>query len=385
MRDPFPIPPPPALVSAVKPLADSLSLSTLPIHAHEVIFAFAFYTFICTVVSPLLARTFCKQRYESFTKRTRVNWDVHTVSFFQACIIDAFSLYIILSDGERKAWRDPERYEDRIWSYSGMAGLCQSFALGYFLWDLVICAWRIDIFGWGMLAHAISAVSVFALGYRPFLCFYCPVFLLYELSSPFLNIHWFCDKLELTGSIYQAINGVFLVGTFFSSRLVWGLYNSYNVFHDFWIAYQAGHSSGVGLMGDDAAIRNSMSGDMSIYYEEARQQRAFMGEKVLPLWLPIVYLLSNLTLNLLNVYWFGKMIETIRKRFDPPFGTKGIGPDFVHYEPQEKIDQLHKEALGQPIQMDESIELQRGVYADGHKSVEVSGTTRRSARTRRKA
>ena len=35
----------------------------------------------------------------------------------------------------------------------------------------------------------------------------------------------------------------------------------------------------------------------------------------MPAWLAIVYLSSNVVLNTLNFFWFGKMIETIRKRF----------------------------------------------------------------------
>jgi hypothetical protein len=165
MRDPFPIAPPAPLVNAVKPVADYLSLSTLPLHAHEVLFAFSLYTFVCTVVSPALSNYFYPERYRALNARTRTNWNVHVVSFVQSCIICTMSLYIILFDDERKEWRQSDKLDLRIWGYSGITGMCQSFALGYFLWDFVMCAWRVDIFGWGMLAHAISAVSVFALGY----------------------------------------------------------------------------------------------------------------------------------------------------------------------------------------------------------------------------
>jgi len=38
----------------------------------------------------------------------------------------------------------------------------------------------------------------------------------------------------------------------------------------------------------------------------------------LPTWLVIVYLLGNTVLSLLNIYWFGKMITAVRKRFQSP-------------------------------------------------------------------
>lgn len=45
--------------------------------------------------------------------------------------------------------------------------------------------------------------------------------------------------------------------------------------------------------------------------------RFFSGDKV-PAWLAGVYLGSNVVLNTLNFYWFGKMIETVRSRFQEP-------------------------------------------------------------------
>ncbi|KAK4543203.1 hypothetical protein LTR36_005753 [Oleoguttula mirabilis] len=410
MRDPFPIAPPQALVSAVKPLADALSLYTLPLHAHEVLFAFAFYTFIGFVVSPRLSPVLAGRHYTKLPTRTKINWDVHVVSFVQSCIICCLSVYIILYDEERRSWRESGRYEERIWGYSGITGLCQSFALGYFLWDLWMCSWHVDIFGWGMLAHAVSATTVFSLGYRPFVYFYCPVFLLYELSSPFLNIHWFCDKLGLTGSVYQAVNGAFLTSTFFFCRICWGTYSSVRTFYDFYTAIAAGHSSQrpTGIIGEDKRLpgQNWNSGDVGLYYREhADQTTAFMGEEYLPLWLACSYLLANLTLNLLNIFWFSKMVQTIRKRFDPPWGTKGVGPEVAHWQPAErgeaekKAAELHRagkgsvkaarmraeEVMNGDVEVEGEPEIQRGVYADGHKSIEVSGTTRRSGRSRRKA
>lgn len=41
----------------------------------------------------------------------------------------------------------------------------------------------------------------------------------------------------------------------------------------------------------------------------------YSSEEFLPLWLAITYLASNLVLNTLNFFWFGKMIDALRKRF----------------------------------------------------------------------
>ena len=149
--------------------------------------------------------------------------------------------------------------------------------------------------------------------------FYSCPFILYELSSPFLNFHWFFDKLGLTGSRRQLYNGLLLLFTFFSCRLVWGTYQSIRVYQDVWRAVN--HTpAAAGIHFDvmnatspaamDAAAGKSA---MPIHDDIMR----FAGEEYVPLWLGITYLFSNLVLNTLNFYWFGKMIEAIRKRFAP--------------------------------------------------------------------
>ena len=168
MLDPFPVPASRAFVSAIKPFSDVLNLHSLPLHAHEIAFATALYFFTEKIFSPWFSNLFFSNVYPRLSRKSRLNWDVHIVSFVQSCLINALSLYIIWFDEERKAWRSNDHWEDRIWGYYGAGGLCQSFALGYFLWDLYTCSMNIDIFGWGMFAHAVSAVSVFGLGYVRF-------------------------------------------------------------------------------------------------------------------------------------------------------------------------------------------------------------------------
>lgn len=49
----------------------------------------------------------------------------------------------------------------------------------------------------------------------------------------------------------------------------------------------------------------------------------FAGDYPMPPWLAVAYLSSNVVLNTLNFYWFGKMIETIQKRFAESNDKKG--------------------------------------------------------------
>ena len=224
------------------------------------------------------------------------------------------------------------------------------------------------------------------------------MFLLYELSSPFLNIHWFCDKLNLTGSIYQAINGAFLTTTFFCCRLLWGNYSSVLVFKDVYRAITEGYTTSkyYGDMFEEFPHHKDLEHPLG-------QTTAFMETRYLPLWLGASYLASNITLNLLNIFWFSKMVQTIRTRFPPPYGTKGTGVE-VHYHPQEKpavkkqgsvraarerADELMQKNPEQAPAADgygnEPV-IQRALYDDGHKGVEVTGSTtsQRATRSRRR-
>jgi len=81
------------------------------------------------------------------------------------------------------------------------------------------------------------------------------------------------------------------------------------------------------------------------------------ARKDVPVWLAGSYLASNIVLNILNWYWMGQMITTIRKRFDPPFGTR---------KPEKK----------ELVELD----IKRGISEDGTKSVSLEATETRKRR-----
>lgn len=140
-------------------------------------------------------------------------------------------------------------------------------------------------------------MNILTLAKRPIVNYYSTIFILWELSTPFLNIHWFMDKLGRTGSKLQLYNGLLLLFSFFTARLVFGTYQSACVLYDLWLA------SNHRVL--DPVLR-------------AKGSLAFVADDTLvPRWLMVSYLLSNLTLNYLNFSWFGKMIKALRKRFEP--------------------------------------------------------------------
>jgi hypothetical protein len=165
MKDPFPIPPLPALSKAVQPWADYLSLPTLPLHIHEIIIIATFYQFVASVVSPVASKRLFPTQYAALSRSKRLNWDVHVVSLVQSTMINALALWVMFVDDER--WNMDR--QERVWGYDGAAAMIQALAAGYFLWDLIMTAANVHIFGLGMLAHAVSALLVYSFGFvRPF-------------------------------------------------------------------------------------------------------------------------------------------------------------------------------------------------------------------------
>jgi hypothetical protein len=161
MRDPFFLPPIPALSDAVKPWADRLGLTGLPVHVHEVLGFALFYTFVQTVASPILSKALFPSYYPKNSRSKKANWDSHVVSLVQSCAINCMALYVIFFDEERKTMD----WQQRIWGYTGASGLVGSMAAGYFVWDFVMTLTHLDVFGLGLLAHAVSALTVYSFGF----------------------------------------------------------------------------------------------------------------------------------------------------------------------------------------------------------------------------
>ena len=161
MHDPFPIAPPERLLEYVRPVADYLSLQTLPLHIHEVTFAFCLYYGIHRWFAPFISNLLIPRTYATFNARTRLSWNVHIVSFAQSTLICGLALWVMFKDEERKDMN----WSARVHGYTGAGGLIQAFAGGYFVWDLVITLQNLSVFGLGMLAHAVSALFVFSLGF----------------------------------------------------------------------------------------------------------------------------------------------------------------------------------------------------------------------------
>ena len=144
-------------------------------------------------------------------------------------------------------------------------------------------------------------------------------FVLYELSTPFLNVHWFLDKINMTGSRIQLYNGILLIATIGLCRLVWGVYQSFWMYRDVCTALQT--PDNVGILAYD--MIRSVCGRSPNPTPEVFDSS---DGPIVPIWLAFAYLGSNTMLSGLNFYWFWLMIEAVSKRFRAPKTKAGQKP-----------------------------------------------------------
>lgn len=203
---------------------------------------------------------------------------------------------------------------------------------------------------------------------RPFLNYYAPTFILYELSSPFLNIHWFLDKVNMTGSRAQWYNGMALLFTFFACRLVWGTWQSLVVYGDMWNALQQTWNANTSPLSKPVNVNAAVfyparDGSMCIDESCARANAEITKFKDftaagVPTWLVVTYVGSNMILNFLNYFWFSKMVETVLKRFRGP--AQGAKEQTGAEKAQLKEDIVHDVVLeaAAKLEQEESALLQ---------------------------
>ncbi|KAL5533261.1 hypothetical protein ACEPAF_5037 [Sanghuangporus sanghuang] len=255
-----------ALQDLSRPFVPPLGITKLPEYAHVIAASSLSFFFIHLVLAPLLSKALFPRSYGQLkSHRSRNNWNIHIVSLIHALTVIplAFkSLYLPALDADRAFGWDPQ--------YGTLAGI----ACGYFIWDTLESLWHFsDI---SFVIHGVACFFIYFLSFTPFIAYFGPRFLLWELSTPFLNIHWFLDKMNLTGSTIQLVNGILLLSSFAGARLVYGFIKSY-----------------------------------------AFYQTLFAIKDQVPLGVTLTYGLGNVVLNVLNIFWFVKMISALQKRMKP--------------------------------------------------------------------
>ncbi|KAK9763497.1 hypothetical protein K7432_009767 [Basidiobolus ranarum] len=170
-------------------------------------------------LSPLVFR----KTYRSLSHAEQISWDAHAVSFLHCILIVILALPVRF---------EPHLRNDRVYGYSSHAGDVYAIACGYFLWDTIYYSKYIKEYGFGLLIHACSCFVLALFSYRPFVMYYGSIFLMFELSTPFLNAQWFMDKLGFVGEVKHKVNSGILVTIFFCVRIIYGFSSLYYLLVD---------------------------------------------------------------------------------------------------------------------------------------------------------
>lgn len=170
---------------------------------------------------------------------------MHLVSFLQSLIVLDLSIAFLASPERSGAVPYPDA-SSRIFGEARETQVVCIFAIGYFIWDALISMAYSTL---PFVMHGVVSTSVYLIGIKPYLQWYAPVFLIFELSNPFLNFRWFGTKflppqsqcngkgknlLKLLRQLLQVNNLVFLV-TFFAGRIAWGWYQIGALCWDFYL------------------------------------------------------------------------------------------------------------------------------------------------------
>ncbi|RKP10316.1 TLC domain-containing protein [Thamnocephalis sphaerospora] len=279
----------------LEPYFEKAGLLALKHHWHLLLASFAFWhvvMFASSKLSPLVA----PRTYPQLAKIRKINWDIHVASMVH-CLTVLYLAWQVLGLPVLKA--------DKVFGYDPYAGNVYAFTCGYFLWDGLTSLRYVRHFGVSFLIHGVVCFSVFIFCFRPFVMYFGAVYLMFELSTPFLNVHWFMDKVGMTGSIWQAINGAFLIGAFFLARIAFGVWTSFEF--------------------------------MSELYRASDRVPAIVIA---------VYAVCNVAMNLLNMYWFRAMVSTVLRRFQKPEVDTSKDTDMAARKEQLAKQSIKNAALG---------------------------------------
>ncbi|KAF8263047.1 DUF887-domain-containing protein [Lactarius quietus] len=240
-------------------------LLRLPDHLHTFLISTVGFAIVHHLAAPEFARFLLgKKDWDALGARDRVGWQSRVASLVHALLILPLAA---------RCLHIPALTADRAFGWDPRVGTLFAVTSGYFLWDSVVCLVHFE--GFGFMMHGFACLLVYLNAFRPFVAYYGARFLLWELSTPFLNIHWMLDKTGQTGSPLQLVNGLILISTFVSARLVYGSIMSYQFFQTLF------------------EVRDGLS------------SAVLAG-----------YACGCTALNGLNVFWFMKMTAALRKRFN---------------------------------------------------------------------
>ncbi|EGG05257.1 uncharacterized protein MELLADRAFT_72186 [Melampsora larici-populina 98AG31] len=258
---------------SIENLSKSLQLPNLSYHLPTILISCS-SCFILQFLSHQFSPKLFPKHYPNLSSFTKFNWDTHFVAWVHSFYGTFIGLYFILDHND---WFR-NLHEDKVFGYHPKAMNLLQISTGYFLWDIAVSTlMALKGHGYAFLLHAAGSFVVYFYTMKPLTGYYLFLFLLWETSTIFLNPHWFFDKIGMAGSKAQMFNGIALLLSFFTSRIILGNYVSYKLLVD---VFQPDVNKRIG-------VTNTC-----------------------------IILFVDISLSLLNVHWFYLMITSIKKRMN---------------------------------------------------------------------
>jgi len=180
---------------------------------------------------------------------------------------------------------DTDIEADRVYGYSLRANRVFSITVGFFLYDLYNCFPPGGCIQWEFIAHHLASAVCYVFVQFPFLAYYAVRLLLYELSTPFLNLRQILLLLGHTGTPTLRFAEKSFGIVFVLVRILMGVPLSALAFRDVYLLVTEGEPHSVGIVA--------------------------------------YFTIANLGLNGLNLHWLRLLIRTARKKRGASAGSGG--------------------------------------------------------------
>lgn len=170
-----------------------------------------------------------KKAKEKGDTRTLVEWRARADSMLHCCLITPISFLMLAFEKSLSG-----TVKSRLYGSTPLASAIYCFTASYFLLDLLLCICHHKIYGWQYIIHGFCSVLLYSAAVLvPYLQYYGFCFLLFEASTPFLNLTWYLKRFGYSDtSKQQVVTRALFAITFLIVRCMLGPYFSYFVWQD---------------------------------------------------------------------------------------------------------------------------------------------------------
>jgi len=215
------------------------------------------------------------RRYRSWHKGAQHHAKTTIPSYCFIIAVVPMSVYALANDAELAA--------SRQLGSTPLSRLIINMATGYFLFDSLAVLLHMGSHGAQYLLHGVLCLVTYGMAAMFDVYHYWgPTFLLFEVTTLFINARWWFVQMENKDSMGYTLNGLLLIMAWLGVRIVFGLSQSY------------------------------------VFWQDAFSPASANVPTPIFAW----YAFSNISLNLLNIFWFYKIMKSALGFFG---GGKGKG------------------------------------------------------------